>query len=187
MPKNNNTGIHPNKAVWYATACLLLVAMGIFLYRVDDSHLVSFLLLAGGLTAIHVLPFGRWTVLDTCVGMITLYDLVSCLYADCPLPAIRVSLYSLYALVAYFTFRRLSAWQPAERIVRSGSDVLMGIAVVLAILSFFVFRSSESVSRTRIISAFCFVRWDISPMCGRRYSCLFWGGRAFRAGVMRWF
>ena len=44
-----------------------------------------------------------------------------------------------------------------------------------------------SVSRTRIISAFCFVRWDISPMCGRRYSCLFWGGRAFRAGVMRWF
>lgn len=110
MPKNNNTGIHPNKAVWYATACLLLVAMGIFLYRVDDSHLVSFLLLAGGLTAIHVLPFGRWTVLDTCVGMITLYDLVSCLYADCPLPAIRVSLYSLYALVAYFTFRRLSAW-----------------------------------------------------------------------------
>ena len=142
MPKNNNTGIHPNKAVWYATACLLLVAMGIFLYRVDDSHLVSFLLLAGGLTAIHVLPFGRWTVLDTCVGMITLYDLVSCLYADCPLPAIRVSLYSLYALVAYFTFRRLSAWQPAERIVRSGSDVLMGIAVVLAILSFFVFRSS---------------------------------------------
>lgn len=52
------------------------------------------------------------------------------------------SLYSLYALVAYFTFRRLSAWQPAERIVRSGSDVLMGIAVVLAILSFFVFRSS---------------------------------------------
>lgn len=142
MQENNNTGFHPNKAVWYATACMLLVVIGIFLFRVDDSRLVSFLLLAGGLTAIRVLPFGQWTAPDICVGMITLYDLVSCLYAVCPLPAIRVSLYSLYALVAYLTFRRLLAWQPAEYIVRSGCDVLTGIALVLAVLSFFVFRNS---------------------------------------------
>ncbi len=160
---------------------MLLVAMGIFLFRIDDSRLVSFLLLAGGLTAIRVLPFrrwtvldiciglitlydlfsclyaecplpairvslyslyARWTVLDICIGLITLYDLFSCLYAECPLPAIRVSLYSLYALVAYFVFRRILSWQPAERIVRSGSDVLTGIALVLAVLSFFVFRKS---------------------------------------------
>ena len=142
MQENNNTGFCPNKEVWYATACMLLVAMGIFLFRIDDSRLVSFLLLAGGLTAIRVLPFRRWTVLDMCIGLITLYDLFSCLYAECPLPAIRVSLYSLYALVAYFVFRRILSWQPAERIVRSGSDVLTGIALVLAVLSFFVFRKS---------------------------------------------
>lgn len=106
MQENNNTGFCPNKEVWYATACMLLAAMGIFLFRIDDSHLVSFLLLAGGLTAIRVLPFRRWTVLDICIGLITLYDLFSCLYAECPLPAIRVSLYSLYALVAYFVFRK---------------------------------------------------------------------------------
>lgn len=106
MQENNNTGFCPNKEVWYATACMLLVAMGIFLFRIDDSRLVSFLLLAGGLTAIRVLPFRRWTVLDICIGLITLYDLFSCLYAECPLPAIRVSLYSLYALVAYFVFRK---------------------------------------------------------------------------------
>ena len=121
---------------------MLLMAMGIFLFRIDDSRLVSFLLLAGGLTAIRVLPFRRWTVLDICIGLISLYDLFSCLYAECPLPAIRVSLYSLYALVAYFVFRRILSWQPAERIVRSGSDVLTGIALVLAVLSFFVFRKS---------------------------------------------
>lgn len=142
MQENNNTRFCPNKEVWYATACMLLVAMGIFLFRIDDSRLVSFLLLAGGLTAIRVLPFRRWTVLDICIGLITLYDLFSCLYAECPLPAIRVSLYSLYALVAYFVFRRILSWQPAERIVRSGSDVLTGIALVLAVLSFFVFRKS---------------------------------------------
>lgn len=142
MQENNNTGFCPNKEVWYATACMLLVAMGIFLFRIDDSRLVSFLLLAGGLTAIRVLPFRRWMVLDICIGLITLYDLFSCLYAECPLPAIRVSLYSLYALVAYFVFRRILSWQPAERIVRSGSDVLTGIALVLAVLSFFVFRKS---------------------------------------------
>lgn len=44
--------------------------------------------------------------MDICIGLITLYDLFSCLYAECPLPAIRVSLYSLYALVAYFVFRK---------------------------------------------------------------------------------
>ncbi len=53
MQENNNTGFCPNKEVWYATACMLLVAMGIFLFRIDDSRLVSFLLLAGGLTAIN--------------------------------------------------------------------------------------------------------------------------------------
>ena len=91
MQENNNTGFCPNKEVWYVTVCMLLVVMGIFLFRIDDSRLVSFLLLAGGLTAIRVLPFRRWTVLDICIGLITRYDLFSCLYAECPLPAIRVS------------------------------------------------------------------------------------------------
>ena len=68
--------------------------------------------------------------------------MVSCFYADCPLSAIRVSLYSLYALVAYLAFRQILSWQSAECVVRSGGDVLTGIAVILAILSFFVFRSS---------------------------------------------
>lgn len=76
------------------------------------------------------------------IGIITLYDIATCFYADCPIPAIRVSVYSLYSLVGYWVCRRLLTWQPAWRIVKTGSVILMGVALLFAILSFFVFRKS---------------------------------------------
>lgn len=142
MQKKYNVYSSPNKTVWITTTCILLVVMGCFLFHMYDFHLLYFLLLVGGLIAIRVLPFARWTYIDICIGIITLYDLISCFYAECPLPAIRVSMYSLYAMVAYLTFRRLLSWQPSECIVRLGSNVLIGIALVLALLSFFIFRKS---------------------------------------------
>lgn len=142
MQENSKTLVYSNRAVWYIMTFLLLLTMGVFLFQVKDSYQISLLLLIGGLVGIRALPFKQWTFIDICIGILTLFDVMSCLYANCPLLSIRASLYSLYTLVAYLAYRRLLVWQPAEHIFRLCSDVLMGIALVLAVLSFFVFRTS---------------------------------------------
>ncbi len=142
MQENNNTSLRPQKVAFYTTVCFLLMVIGLFIFRVYDSHLSFLLLLVGGLMVIRVFPFRRWTTIDICVGIITMYDLVSCFYANCPLPAIRVFLYSFYALVVYLTLRRLLSWKPTERIICLGINVMTSIALLIALLSFIVFRNS---------------------------------------------
>lgn len=128
--------------MWYITACLLLAVIGEFLFRIEDPFQISLLLLTGGLAMLHVLPFKQWTTIDVCIGAITLFDILSCCYANCPIPAIRASFYSLYMLVVYWVGRRLFTWQSTMHFIRIGSLIIMSVAIVLAILSFFIFRKS---------------------------------------------
>lgn len=63
-------------------------------------------------------------------------------YAACPIPALDAAFYSVYMLATYFVCRRLFAHGRALQVLCVGSLFPIGAALLLAVCSFFVFRSS---------------------------------------------
>jgi O-antigen ligase len=123
-------------------AILFIAVMAILLFRIEDNYQICLLLFAAGLAMVRPLPFGQWTMLDSCLSLITVYDAVSCLYAGCLVPAIYSTLLSIFCLTAYFVLRKLFTSKYATRIILQGSYLPIGIALLLAISSFFIFRQS---------------------------------------------
>lgn len=129
---------------WEATGIgiLFIAVMAILLFRVQDNFQICLLLLIAGLAIVRPLPFRQWSLIDLCLSLITVYDIVSCLYADCPVPAICSALFSLFCLTVYFVLRRLFTSEYATRIILRGSYLPIGAALLLALCSFFIFRQS---------------------------------------------
>lgn len=123
-------------------ASMLVVLLALFLFKVEDPYKIGLLLVAGALLLLRPLPFREWSLLDRCVAALTLFDLCSCFYAACPIPAMNVAFYSVYMLTVYFVCRRLFVHKSALRIFRVGTLFPIGAALLLAVCSFFVFRRS---------------------------------------------
>lgn len=130
------------KWVCTATALLVIAIMTLLLFQAKDQFRVSLLLLIGSLVILRPFPFRQWTLIDISLALITAYDIIGCLYASCPVPVIQTALLSLSCLTAYFVARRLLASERAARIILQGSYWPVGIALLLAICSFFIFRRS---------------------------------------------
>ena len=128
------------KEICVALGVTILLAL--FLFRVEDSYRIGLLLVAGALLLLRPLPFRKWSRLDGCVAALALSDLFSCFYAACPIPALDAAFYSVYMLATYFVCRRLFAHGRALQVLRVGSLFPIGAALLLAVCSFFVFRSS---------------------------------------------
>ena len=128
------------KEICVALGVTILLAL--FLFRVEDSYRIGLLLVAGALLLLRPLPFRKWSRLDGCVAALALSDLFSCFYAACPIPALDAAFYSVYMLATYFFCRRLFAHGRALQGLRVGSLFPIGAALLLAVCSFFVFRSS---------------------------------------------
>ena len=132
----------PMRWRYTGVALLLVFVMAILLFRVTDTYQVCSLSLIGALFLLRPLPFRQWTRVDVAVGLVVLYDLLSPVYAVSAVAAIPRAGVSLLALLGYLVSRRLFASERALRVVRFGSFLPIGIALALAIGSFFVFRSS---------------------------------------------
>ncbi len=123
-------------------AVLFITIMTILLFQVEDRYLVCLLLLAAVLAIIRPLPIEQWTIIDGCLSLITVYDITSCLYARCPVPAIYKTVLSLFCLTVYFVSRKLFTSKRATQIILRGSYLPISVALLLAICSFFIFRQS---------------------------------------------
>lgn len=123
-------------------ASMLVVLLALFLFKVEDPYKIGLLLVAGALWVLRPLPFREWSLLDGCVVALTLFDLCSCFYATCPIPALNAAFNSVYMLTVFFVCRRLFANESALQIFRVGSLFPIGAALLLAVCSFLVFRRS---------------------------------------------
>ena len=132
----------PKRIYASGIAGLLVVLLALFLFKVEDPYRVGLLLAAGALWLLRPLPFREWSLLDGCVAALTLFDLCSCFYAACPIPAMNAAFCSVYMLTVYFVCRRLFAHERALQIFRVGSLFPIGAALLLAVCSFLVFRRS---------------------------------------------
>lgn len=128
--------------VYTGTAILLIVIMAMLLFQIEDRLQISLLLLTISLMIIRPLPFRYWTAIDISLCLITIYDMVVCLHANCFIPAIYNIILSIFCLTSYFVLRRLLNSERAMRIIQQGSFLPVFVALVLAICSFFIFRQS---------------------------------------------
>ena len=124
--------------IFRGIALLLLAVMAMLLFQIEDRYQIALLLMAGALGGVG-LP-SRLDAIDCGLCLIALYEGVSCLWAACPLPASRTAFYTLYCLTSYFLVRRLLA--SGVKIPWGASYLPIGIALLLSIGSFFVFRNS---------------------------------------------
>lgn len=123
-------------------ALLLVAVLAMQLFQANDTYYVTMALLASGLVVMHPLPYRQWTMIDICLCLITVYDFISCFYASCPVPAIHSAFFSLFCLTTYFVARKLFFSATTTRIITIGSYLPIGIALLLAVCSFFIFRQS---------------------------------------------
>lgn len=123
-------------------AVLLIGLVIVFLFRIEDPYHFALLFSTFFMAIVRPFPFKQWTRIDICLGLITVYDLASCPYAEYSAPAIRHASVSLHCFVAYLISRRLFTSARAGQILLQGSCLPVGAALFLAGCSFFIFRQS---------------------------------------------
>lgn len=125
-----------------AIILLLLVVMTLLLFQIEDNYQIGMLLLAIGMIIIRPLPFKEWTFIDIVLGVITLYGIVSCFYSNCTASAIHRIVFSVLSMATYLALRRLLNMSHLLQAFLQYHCIPIGIALVLAICSFFIFRKS---------------------------------------------
>lgn len=130
------------KSIQSGIAILLTGLFFLFLFPIEDPYRIGLLLAISALILLRPLPFSQWSLIDKCLTVLTLFNIFSCFYAACPIPALNTAFISVYMLTIYFVCRRLFASEQALQLFRLGSLFPIGVALVLAVCSFFVFRSS---------------------------------------------
>lgn len=138
---SNNKLILSNN-IFTAIAILLIVIMAMLLFQTEDKMQIGLLLITICLAVTYPLSFREWTLIDITLSLITAYDLVSCLHADCSVPAIRSAFLSIFCLTSYFLLRKLFRSERVTRIIQQGSYLPIGAALLLAVCTFFIFRQS---------------------------------------------
>lgn len=123
-------------------AIMLLVIMTMQLFTITDEYKIGMLLSVTALLIVRPLPFMTWTFTDRILGIIVVFDLLSCSWASCQAPAIRSALFSVYSFTIYLLLRKLSINLRIKTILQTGSYLPISIALLLAIGSFFIFRNS---------------------------------------------
>lgn len=123
-------------------ALLVLAIMAMLLFRMEDNYHIGLLLSTCGLAWVGALPFRQWTRIDWILSLITVYELFSCYWAECMAPAIFPAFYVVFGWTVYFLLRRILAEGSIFHWVVEGGLIPIGIALLLAIGSFFVFRHS---------------------------------------------
>ena len=138
---SKNKSIFPDKK-FTGVAILLVAVITTLLFQIEDSYQLCLLLLLGSVLIIHPLPLRQWTVIDLYICLITVYDIITCLYAHCLVPAIHGTLLSMLCCTTYFVSRKLFTSKHATRIVLQSSYLPIGISLILSLCSFFLFRQS---------------------------------------------
>lgn len=125
----------------YITLLTLLI-MAILLFRVNDYLHISLLLLSIGILHVYIAPLKQWTHIDIILCIITIYELVSCCWAECLAPTVSTMCYSVFNLVIYFFMRHILAIRTSFFLFSRGSYFFIGIALLLAIGNFYIFYNS---------------------------------------------
>lgn len=129
--------------LFFSTATILLLAiLTIEIFQIKDYNQIGILLSIVALTLVRPLPFKYWTFIDWTLSVIVAYDLISCCYTICAVPTVNNMLFSFYGFIIYLIVRKLLSASRFLFFLQVGSYLPIGVALILTICSFYIFRNS---------------------------------------------
>ncbi len=112
------------------------------LFQINDDKYVCLFLLSIIFVFIRPCPLKEWSIIDFCLGGIVFYELITCWYSECTIPAIRSAIIHLFCWMVYWLSKRIFSNNRSLKIFNYGSCFLIGVALLLAVCSFFIFRNA---------------------------------------------
>lgn len=123
-----------------AIIVVLIIAMQ--LLRMNDNMHLSLFFSTVCLACVGIIPLQKLTKLDIAVCLVTGYEMLSLLWAECPRASLNIAAYGLRNLNIYFVVRKLSSYEDAKHIVISGTCMTFFVVLFLGLWSFFMFERS---------------------------------------------
>lgn len=135
MVVDNNLG---RKGI--ALTVVLMIAVQLF--RMDDSLHLCLLLSALCLACVGCTPLRMFSKLDIGFCLITIYEILSLLWTECPRASLGIAFYGLLYLNTYFVVRKLSLYTDVRHLIVNGTCIVFLVSLFLGLWSFFVFLRS---------------------------------------------
>lgn len=132
----------PHVRFFYTATILLLVVLTMELFQIKDNYRIGMLLSIVSLFFVRPLPIRQWSFIDWTLSVIVVYDLMSCFYASCAVPAVHNMLFSFYGFTIYLIVRRLLSVGKFLDVLQVGSYLPIATALILTVCSFYIFRNS---------------------------------------------
>lgn len=135
---------------------VLWIIIAMLIFRADDPYALKVIFL---LLPMFFIRHADITVswIDVTVSLLWLYNLTGCLTGINPLQTIHSIEGSILCLLGYFAVRQFLKCEKNLYILLKGVCLLIGLAVLLAILSFFVFRHSVKLAGFEELHSFRFL------------------------------
>lgn len=127
----------------YVAALFILVMILILLLRINDDYYLILLFSAISLTCVGMIPLAQLTSIDITFCLVSLYELVSLLWADCPLASMHNVCVCVCVCNIYFFVRRISHIGKTRCFILNGSLIIIAIVFILALWSFYIFQKAS--------------------------------------------
>ena len=137
MPNENKLIVRSNIIV-----LVIVAVIGMMLFFVNDPYGLKLILLLACIIWAKTFAFLNRTGIDRIVFLLWVYDIILCFTSINTFASVRVVRNSTALYFAYLLLRQVMEYPKSVRLLKQSICIVMGVALLLSLLSFFIFRRS---------------------------------------------
>ncbi len=137
MPNENKLIVRSNIIV-----LVIVAVIGMMLFFVNDPYGLKLILLLACIIWAKPFAFLNRTGIDRIVFLLWVYDIILCFTSINTFASVRVVRNSTTLYFAYLLLRQVMEYPKSVRLLKQSICIVMGVALLLSLLSFFIFRRS---------------------------------------------
>lgn len=137
MPNENKLIVRSNIIV-----LVIVAVIGMMLFFVNDPYGLKLILLLACIIWAKPFTFLNRTGIDRIVFLLWVYDIILCFISINTFASVRVVRNSTTLYFAYLLLRQVMEYPKSVRLLKQSICIVMGVALLLSLLSFFIFRRS---------------------------------------------
>lgn len=135
MPNENRLSVRNGVIV-----LVIVAVMGMMLFLVNDPYGLKVLLLLACVLWAKPFVFLSKSAIDKAILLLWVYDMILCFTSINAFVSVRASRNSTILFFAYLLLRQVVEYPKSARLLKQGICVIMGMALLLSLFSFFIFR-----------------------------------------------
>lgn len=135
MPNENRLSVRNGVIV-----LVIVAVMGMILFLVNDPYGLKVILLLACVLWAKPFVFLSKSAIDKAILLLWVYDMILCFTSINAFVSVRASRNSTILFFAYLLLRQVVEYPKSARLLKQGICVIMGMALLLSLFSFFIFR-----------------------------------------------